>query len=312
MQSVRLTVCSWAAVLVVVVAVSVAACGGPTENTMVMPTPTATGTIAFTDGEGQISVVAADGTGLRRLTSYPGGVERPAWSPDGSRIAYFVYPEGNGNPTSDGLWVMNADGSGQRQIAADTVHGFWPAWSPDGAKIAFIGAYPMDVWNLSAVNADGSGFKRLSEEGGAEFAPAWTPDGRILFVRGGHLMAVNPDGSGRTELKAVGDAADGIFALSPDGATLAVQRPGSSSRVDVVPFPGGGTSVSLLDPLSDYLMKNRLATLSWSSDGKSLVVAANDWKGVKGSRLFIVGADGSGLAAIPGVKDAYDPAWRPQ
>jgi len=41
-------------------------------------------------------------------------------------------------------------------------------------------------------------------------------------------------------------------------------------------------------------------------------VAASDERNPDGSRLFVINADGSGLSAVPGIKFAWDPAWRPE
>jgi Tol biopolymer transport system component len=303
---------------VAAVCLTLAACGGPTDNTMVLPTPTASGTIAFgrvQDGKSDIWLVNADGSGLRQLTHNAGNTERPAWSPDGSRITYVIYPKGQGDPRSASLWIMNADGSNQRQLttgeASDS--GCWgSSWSPDGTKIAFTQCLQRDSWNTAVINPDGSGFKRLTETTGFDFASAWTPDGRILFVHGGSLFAINPDGSGRTEVTAAGGVHDCVFALSPDGKTLAVQTLGSPNHVALVPFPEGGAAAKLLDPLSDYIMQASSAAMSWAPDGKTLVVGSSSDRSSGHPRLFIVNPDGSGLSAVPGVVGALDPAWRPQ
>lgn len=301
--------------LFLAVALGATACGGRTENTMVLPTPSATGTIAVEtapNGRDGIYLVNADGSGLRRVVENPGISEHPAWSPDGSRIVYVVYPKGEYDPRSASLWLVNADGSGPRQVTSGDVNGCMPSWSPDGRQIAFAQASPSNALNTAVINADGSGLKRLTATSGWDLGPVWTPDGRILFAHDGGLFAINPDGSGRTELTAFGHVENCLFALSPDGTRLALQTPGSPSHIAVFPFPGGGTPVKLLDPLSDYLMNNRRAALSWTPDGKTLVVAASEATNPDGSRLFVINADGSGLSAVPGITFAWVPVWRPE
>lgn len=82
----------------------------------------------------QIHTVAADGSGLRRLTS-TGKNYRPRWSPDGARIAYT-------HETAAGardVWVMNADGSGQQRVTRLGTVTAPASWSPDGRQLAFAG-----------------------------------------------------------------------------------------------------------------------------------------------------------------------------
>ena len=111
---------------------------------------------------------ASDGGGLVHLP--PG--RAPAWSPDGSKIAF----------TRDGIYVMNAtDGSGLVHLSTSGNDGA-PAWSPDGSKIAFSstrdGNHEIYVMNAT----DGSGLVRLTT--GWDDDPAWSPDGsQIAFTR---------------------------------------------------------------------------------------------------------------------------------
>src|SRR5213083_3084647 len=118
------------------------------------------GLIAFVsnrDGNNEIYVMNADGTGLTRLTNDPASDVYPAWSPDGSRIAFTSTRDGHNN-----IYIMNADGSGVTQLTTETTSfgSQAPAWC--GTRIAYMtdedySPYP-DVY---VVNDDGSGETRL-------------------------------------------------------------------------------------------------------------------------------------------------------
>ena len=101
------------------------------------------GKIAF-NHEGALYTVEPDGsnprqlinetdlsnTGLARLLT-----DRPAWSPDGTKIAFSHIREPSG---SSRISVMNADGSGLRHLHTTASRsGLVPTWSPDGTKLAF-------------------------------------------------------------------------------------------------------------------------------------------------------------------------------
>jgi TolB protein len=119
------------------------------------------GTIEASGQPPQIWVMSADGSRQRQLTSVPAGAWRPAWSPDGSQIAF--------DDGGDGMYVIDVDGSGLRKLGPPG--GFYPTWSPDGDRIAFTGGSD-DHHQILSMNLDGEDVDPLTE-GPSATSPAW-------------------------------------------------------------------------------------------------------------------------------------------
>jgi TolB protein len=129
---------------------------------------------------GDLFVMNADGTNVRKLTHTTGDdphtARTPSWSPDGKRIV-FAY-------SGEGIFVINADGTGLHEIVNG---GSDPDWSPGGHKIAFALGNEPALKKIYVVDPRGSHRTLVAAETGdvacSLVSPTWSPDGqRIAFA----------------------------------------------------------------------------------------------------------------------------------
>lgn len=183
----------------------------------------------------------ADGTDLRRLTSYGVYTAEGTLSPDGRTIVFTSLKDGDLD-----LYTMKVDGSDVRRLTTAPGYDGGAFFSPDGTKIVYRAWHPtdtaltnyqallrqrlvrpnrMEIW---VMNADGSDQHQVTSLGGANFAPYFTPDGQhIIFSsnykdphsRNFDLYLVNLDGSGLEQVTTYPEF-DGFPMFSPDGKEL--------------------------------------------------------------------------------------------
>ena len=114
-------------------------------------TPVANGGFAWVAPNARIVTALPDGSHRVQVSHGPGKDLDPAYSPDGSQIAFDSTRTGGGD-----IYVMNADGSGVVRLTTDPAEDSQPAWSPDGNRIAFTrcGSTACHIWVMTSAGAN--------------------------------------------------------------------------------------------------------------------------------------------------------------
>jgi PKD repeat protein len=124
----------------------------------------------YINGNWEIFLMNADGSGLENLTNDFAVDQLPDWSADGNYIIFISDREGNLD-----IYKMNSNGNNVRTLTTDPGHEVDPSYSPDGNKIIF--AHDLVTFfnpQLYLMNSDGSNWVQLTKEGANRY-PAWRP-----------------------------------------------------------------------------------------------------------------------------------------
>ena len=240
---------------------------------------------------------------IRRLTDDSASDLSPAWSPNGTRIAFHSYRDGDWD-----IFLMNADGSNQRRLTHSSASDAFPVWSPDGTQIAFH-SQRTGNWDIFLMNADGSNRRRLTDNSASDQTPAWSPDGtQIAFVsdRTGNndIFLMDADGEDEYLRRLTNNrASDRRPVWSPDGTQIAF-RSYRDGDWDIFLMNADGSN-------QRRLTHNRASDLSpaWSPDGTQIAFQSyrdGDWD------IYVMNANGSNLRRLTHNRASdEDPAWSP-
>ena len=178
--------------------------------------------ISYVKQEGrnyQLMVADADGEGEQLALRSNEPIISPAWSPDGTKVAYVSFEQKKAV-----VYVQNLITRARTVIANEKGSNSAPSWSPAGNKLA-VALSKDGNYQIYTVNADGGNLRRISSSGGIDTEPQWSADGQSIYFtsdRGGapQIYRMNPDG-GEAKRVTFGGSYNTSPRVAADGKTLA-------------------------------------------------------------------------------------------
>ena len=174
--------------------------------------------IAYVNRRGQnFSLVVADSDGYNEqiVLAHNKPIMSPAWSPDGSHLAYVSFETGHAVVYVQSLYTN------QRMVLADyRGSNSAPAWSPNGKQLAIVLTRDGSS-QIYLVRPDGSGVRRISFSDAIDTEPHFSPDGEYLLFtsdRGGSAQIYRMSVKGGLEQRMTfGEGSNYSPRYNPDG-----------------------------------------------------------------------------------------------
>ena len=176
------------------------------------------------DGNAEIYVMNADGTGSTRITNDPQPDGRPSFTPDGQALVFHS----SRTAGKQQIWIVNVDGSSLMQLTRDSVNSS-PTVSPDGQTIAYVSIRNKDgdIWLMARDGSNQRQFTRSPQQ--RESEPRFLRDGTLAYLverrennRTVQQVMRADLATGATTALTGTDLAIASFAVSPSGDLVAL------------------------------------------------------------------------------------------